>query len=154
MEEKIIEKMEESINKILDEGLNTTNLDTMYKLNKIKHLAKEDQQMNNEYGRRGYGEYGRGGMYGEYNGYGNYGNYGRRGYDARYRGHDYIERMGENYGRYEEGRRNYGANADTMKSLEYMLESATDFFRMLKEEAKSQDEVNMIRQYAQKISQM
>ena len=31
MEEKVIEKMEDSISKILNEGLNTNNLDTLYK---------------------------------------------------------------------------------------------------------------------------
>ena len=156
MEERIIQKMEESINKMLDEGLNTTNIDTLVKLSKIKHYAKEDKNMNGSYNARrpGYDIYGR-----NYNNYNDYDNYSRRGYDMRYKGHDYIDRMSDNYGRYEEGRRNYNAgnyNAkeDTLKSLEYMLESATDFFRMLKEEANSQEEINMIRKYAQKISQM
>lgn len=106
-----------------------------------------------------YGNYmGRGpsrGSYGEYgDGYGNYGNYGRRGVDSRYRGYDHIDRMGEHYGRYEEGRERYGANEDTKKSLKYMLEAMEDFAKMLKEEASSQEEVQMIRQTAQRIAQM
>ena len=164
METKVIEKMEESIGKIMDEGLNTNNLDTLYKLSKIKHMAKEDEKMNyggnyGNYNGRGpgydnYGNYGEG-SYGRYN----EGSYGRRGRDMRYRGHDHIDRMYDNYGRYEEGRQeynrgNYGVKEDTLKSLEFMLESAVDFFKMLKEDANSQEEINMIRKYTQKISQM
>lgn len=149
MEDKVIKKMEESINNILTEGLSTNNLDTLYKLSKIKHYAKEDEQMNygNYGGRRpGYDTYGR-----DYN---EYGNYGRRGYDMRYRGDDEINRMSEHYGRYEENRQRYGANEDTKRSLKYMLDSMENFARMLKEEAQSPEEVEMIRQTAQRIAQM
>lgn len=150
MEQKVIEKMEESINKIIDEGLNTNNLDTLYKLSKVKHMAKEDEKMN--YGNYGnYNERGPG-----YDNYGTYGesNYGRRGRDMRYRGHEHLDRMYDNYGRYEEGRQRYGANEDSKKSLEYMLRSMEDFARMLKEEATSQEEVMMIKQTAQRIANM
>lgn len=146
MENKVEKKMTESIDKIIDDGLNTSNLDTLYKLVKIKHLVKEDDNMYENYG--------------NYGGYGNYGNragydnYGRRGYDMKYRGHDYIGRMSEEYGRYEEGKSRYGANEDTKRSLKYMLESMENFARMLKEDAKSQEEVEMIRQTAQRIAQM
>lgn len=59
------------------------------------------------------------------------------------------------YGNYNYGRERYGANnEDTKKSLRYMLESMEDFARMLKEEAGSQEEVEMIRQTAQRIAQM
>lgn len=166
MEEKLIEKTDEKIKEILDDDITPSNLDNLYKLSKIKHMAKEDKNMN--YGN--YGNYGRGrsagydsygenygrGNYGNYNGYGNYGDgsYGKRGYDAKYRGYDHIDRMGENYGRYMEGRERYGANEDTKKSLEYMLRSAEDFFRMLKEDAQSQEEVMMIKETAQRIAQM
>lgn len=170
MEEKLINKTEEKIKEILEEDINPNNLDYLYKLSKIKHMAKEDKNMNYgnygnygaNYGRRpGYDSYGRG-NYGEYGNYGegSYGEYGRGGYgargrDAKYRGYDHIDRMGENYGRYMEGRERYGANSeDTKKSLEYMLRSAEDFFRMLKEDAQSQEEVMMIKETAQRIAQM
>lgn len=156
MEEKLKEKTKESIEKILDEGITTNNLDILYKLTKINHIAKEEENMYyGNYSGRGpghgsYGEYGRG--YG--NDYGNYEGYGRRGYDAKYRGHDHLDRVYENYGRYEEGRQRYGANEDTKRSLEYMLRSMEDFARMLKEEAQNPEEVEMIRQTAQRIAQM
>ena len=143
MEDKVIEKMEESINRIInEEGLNTNNLDYLYKISKIKHLAKEDKNMYSDYnGRRaGYDSYGD--------------NYGRRGYDMKYRGNEHIDRMGEHYGRYMDYRGRYGNNEDTLKSLEYMLESAVNFFDMLKSDANSQEEMNMIRKYAQRIAQM
>lgn len=105
-----------------------------------------------EYGRGNYGEYGRGGNYGEY---GNYGARGRsRDSRGRYRGHDYLDEMYEDYSRYSEGRQRYGANEDTMKSLKYMLKSMEDFARMLKEDAQNEEEVEMIRQTAQRIAQM
>ena len=113
-----------------------------------------------------YGNYGRG-SYGNYDNYGrgNYGrdDYGRDMYSARgrsrdsrgrYRGHDYLDEMYDDYSRYSEGRQRYGANEDTMKSLKYMLKSMEDFARMLKEDAQSEEEVEMIRQTAQRIAQM
>ena len=144
MDEKLLTKTQEAINRILKEGIATTNLDHLYKLTKIKHMIKEEENMYNEYNRGNYG-----------NEYGRYGNeYGRRGYDAKYRGHEYMDRMYNEYGRYEEARERYGANEDTKRSLKYMLESMEDFARMLKNEAKSQEEVEMIKQTAQRIAQM
>lgn len=155
MEDRVIQKVEEKIQHILDEDINTNNLDHLFKLSKIKHLAKEDKEMYGEYGARrpGYDSYGN---YGNYGNYGEYGrdSYGRRGYDMKYRGHEYIDRMAGEYGRYEEGKQRYGANEDTKRSLQYMLKSMEDFARMLKEEANSQEEVQMIRDTAQRIAQM
>lgn len=82
------------------------------------------------------------------------GNYGKR-----YRGYDMIDDMSDKYARYEEGkeqymRGNYGAKEDTMKSLEYMLQSVEDFMCMLEEDAQSQEEVEMIKQTARRIAEM
>ena len=103
-----------------------------------------------------YGEYGRYDGYGRRPGYDSYGrdNYGRRGYDAKYRGHDYIERMNDNYGRYMYGKERYGNSEDTKRSLKYMLESMEDFAHMLKEDAQNPEEVQMIRDTAQRIASM
>ena len=156
MEDKVIEKVDEKIKHILDEDINTNNLDHLYKLSKIKHMAKEDKEMYGEYGnygrgrRAGYDSYGRD-NYGEYD----RGNYGRRGYDMKYRGHEHLDRMYDDYGRYMESRERYGAGSeDSKKSLKYMLESMEDFARKLKEDATSQEEVMMIKQTAQRIAQM
>jgi len=147
MQEKLVEMTEKSISKILNDGITTNNLEHLYKLTKINHIAKEEEKMN--YGN--YGNYGRE-RYGNYNEYND--NYGRRGYDAKYRGHEYMDRMYQEYGRYEEGRERYGANEDTKRSLKYMLQSMEDFAKMLKSEAQSQEEVQMIRETAQRIAQM
>lgn len=153
MQEKLEKKTEESISKILDEGITTNNLDHLYKLTKINHIAKEGENAMryNEYNEyRDYNGRGPGhGSYGEYND-----GYGRRGVDSKYRGYGHLDRMYNEYGNYSYGRERYGANEDTKRSLEYMLRSMEDFARMLKEEAQSQEEVNMIKQTAQRIAQM
>ena len=134
MHEKLEKKTEESINKILDEGINTNNLDHLYKLTKINHIAKEEENMN-------YGNYGNyGGRRTGYDSYGEYGrdNYGRRGYDMKYRGEEEMDRMAGEYGRYMESRERYGANdQETDKSFHYMVKALEDFIMVLKQEAES-----------------
>ena len=158
MEDKVIEKVDEKIKHILDEDINTNNLDHLYKLMKIRSLAKEGKEMYTEYNGRGpsrgsYGNYE--GRYDENRRYGEYNDgYNARGHDSRYRGYGHLDRMYNEYGNYSYGREKYGANEDTKRSLEYMLRSMEDFARMLKEEAQSQEEVQMIKQTAQRIAQM
>lgn len=144
MHEKLEKKTEESINKILEEGITTNNLDHLYKLTKINHIAKEEENMNyGNYGNYGarrpgydsYGEYGRS-NYGE--NYGEYGNYGRRGRDMKYRGDDSLDRMSGEYGRYMESRQRYGAGSqESDKSFHYMVKALEDFVMVLKEEAET-----------------
>lgn len=148
MEDKVIEKTTESIKKIVDEGLNTNNIEHLYKLSKIKHLAKEDKEMYGNYGARrpgydSYGEYSRGG-------YGNYGdNYGRRGRDMKYRGEDELDRMSGEYGRYQESRR-YGAGEETDKSFHYMVKALEDFIKVLHEEAETPQQKQMLNETLQR----
>lgn len=143
MEEKIIEITDKKINEVI-EHIDGNNIEYIYKLAKIRHMAKEDECMRyndyNDYGRRP--------------GFNSYVEYGRRGVDSKYRGYGHLDRMYEDYGRYEAGRERYGHNEDTKRSLKYMLESMEDFARMLREDAQSQEEVEMIRQTAQRIAQM
>lgn len=147
MEEKLLKKMEESITNILDSGLNTNNIDTLVKLTKIKHMTKEDMEMNygnyEGYRGRGYGEYGEG----------SYGEYGERGYGARgrrrYRGDTEIDRIKDEYGRYQEGRQRYGANEETDKSYHYMIKALEDFLKVLEEEANTQEQKMQLKQVLQ-----
>ena len=139
MHEKLEKKTEESINKILDEGITTANLDHLYKLIDIYKDAKEVESMNNygNYGARrpGYDSYGRD-NYGEYGNYGE--NYGRRGRDMKYRGDDSLDRMSGEYGRYMESRQRYGAGSqESDKSFHYMVKALEDFVMVLKEEAET-----------------
>lgn len=167
MIEKTNEQVVEKINSLLKDGIKQTNVDYLYKLVDIhKDLANEEywdkMKEEDDMRYRGYsGEnYNEGGSYGRRrrDSKGRYmeGSYGRRG---NYRGHEMIDEMQEHYGNYSEGkesyeRGNYGAKQDTMKSLEYMLESVVDFIEMLKKDATSQEEVQLIKEYTKQISEM
>ena len=160
MEDKVIEKVEEKIKEILDNGIDTGNLDYLYKLSKTKHMAKEDKEMNygnyygnnyGNYGRNvGYNSYGRDsyGNYGE-GSYGEYGRYGRRGRDMKYRGDEELDRMAGEYGRYQESRSRYGAGEETDKSFHYMVEAYKDFTKVLFEEAETPQQKQMLREAIQ-----
>ena len=146
MEEQLKKKTEESIKKILDDGITTNNLEYLYKLSKINHIAKEDSEM--------YGNYGNYGTYRE-RWYGR-DEYGARRRDSRgrYMGHEHLDRIADSYGRYSENKERYGANEDTKRNLKYMLESMEDFVKMLMQEAQSQEEIEMIRQTTRRVSEM
>lgn len=166
-EKELIHSIKEAIEKpiklTVESGVSSNNLDYLYKLVDIyKDLenigywnVKEDiMRYSNygNYGRPGYDSYGR---YSE-------GSYGRRGRDAKYRGNrpeDRIDEMYMNYQAYSEGREaygrgSYGAKEDSMMCLETMLESMVDFAKMLKEEASSQEELEVMHKYFKKISEM
>lgn len=162
MIDKVKEKTEYIIDDILNEGINRDNVDMLGKVidihkdvsNEEYWCIKEDKMMYRDDRYNDYPmNYGRGrrrdsrGRYME----------GSRG--GRYRGHDMIDRMYDTYTNYmgdreEMNRGNYGAKDDTMKSLEYMLESVVDFVEMLKKDATSQEEMDLIRKYTREISEM
>jgi uncharacterized protein (DUF3084 family) len=60
-----------------------------------------------------------------------------------------IEEIQEKYQSYY---RNKNNGSDTMRSLDCMLRCAYDFMRMLRSEATTQAEVELIREYSRKIS--
>ena len=152
--------VEERINEINESGLNENNLEHLYKLIDIYKDVKEVESMNyGNYGNYGnysgrgpsrgsYGEYGRGG-YGNYGEYGEYGNYGRRGYDAKYRGDEELDRMAGEYGRYMENRSRYGAGEETDKSFHYMTKALEDFIKVLGEEAETPQQKQQLMQTLQ-----
>lgn len=141
MEDKVIEKVDELIKQIIEEGININNLEMLYKLSKIKHMTKEDKNMNYGYGNYGaYGNYGRG-SYGE--------GYGRRGYDARYRGDEQLERLSGDYGRYMQSR-SYGDGEETDKSFHYMIKSLEGFIKTISEEAETPQQKQMLKETLQK----
>lgn len=172
MNEKINEQIDKKIKIILDQGLQTGNVDFLYKIIDIKkdlvEIKKEEEEMM--YGN--YGNYGRG-SYGEYSESGNYSagrrrdsrgrymegsSYGRRGVPGsgrgRYRGEEMMDEMAYHYGNYNEGREQYGADEETMKSFKYMLKSFKDYYKHLKDEASSQQEVKMLEDVAREISEL
>lgn len=150
---KIMEQVEAAICRIAEEQIQPSNIDYLYKLVDIhKDLCnekywKEKINMYNErnYG-RGYGEgYGRRGVKGT--GRGRYRNSGRYSEDA-------MEEMYSNYGEYSEGKENYGADMETIKCLEKMLYSVKKFMKQLKNEAQSKEEMELIQETAQEISEL
>ena len=169
--EKVTEEVDKSITRIMQQGVQTNNVDFLYKMIDIKkdiaEIKKEEQEMMygnyGNYGRDSYGEYGEG----SYNGgrrrdsrgrYMEGGSYGRRGVKGtgrgRYRGEEMMDEMAYHYGNYNEGREQYGADDETMKSFKYMLKSFKDYYKHLKDEASSQQEVKMLEDVAREISEM
>ena len=152
MEEQVIKKAEEKIKEILDDDINANNINNLYMLSKIKHLAKEDKNMYGNYGN--YGNYG--GIRPGSDSYGRYGenygdgSYGRRGYDMKYRGDDSLDRMAGEYGRYQESRSRYGAGEETDKSFHYMVKALEDFVKVLHEEAETPQQKQMLNETLQR----
>ena len=153
MEDKVLEKTNEQIEEILNQGINVNNLDHLYKLSKIKHMTKEDKEMYGNYGNYGYGRnYGNYGRenYGNYGEYGRGGSYGRRGYDAKYRGDEELDRMAGEYGRYMDSRERYGAAEETDKSFHYMVKALEDFIMVLHEESNTPQQKQMLNETLQR----
>lgn len=166
--EKVTEEVDKSIKRIMEQGVQTNNIDFLYKMIDVKkdiaEIEKEEQEMMySNYGNYdNYGEYDRsygGGRRRDSRGrYMEDGSYGRRGVKGtgrgRYRGEEMMEDMMYHYGNYNEGREQYGADEETMKSFKYMLKSFKDYYKHLKEEASSQQEVKMLEDVAREISEM
>ena len=164
--DKLKEETDKSMKRVLEQGVQTNNVDFLYKMIDIKkdiaEIEKEEQEMM--YGN--YGNYGRdsdmmysGGRRRDSRGrYMEGGSYGRRGVPGtgrgRYRGEEMMDEMAYHYGNYNEGREQYGADEETMKSFKYMLKSFKDYYKHLKNEASSQQEVQMLEDVAREISEM
>lgn len=150
MEEKVLEKVDGKIEEILNQDINVNNLDHLYKLSKIKHMVKEDKEMNYGYGNYGRDNYGRDAygreQYGDYDGYGAR----RRDSRGRYMGHDHLDRMYDDYGRYMESRSRYGAGEETDKSFHYMVKALEDFIKVLHEEADTPQQKQMLNETLQR----
>lgn len=163
--EQLNEQVETKLEEVLKEGIRRDNIEYIYKLTDIhKDIANENYwnvKEDNYMMYRGYDNYGRD-NYGTYNyngrgrdSRGRYMDSGRRGYDSKYRGDDMIDEMSMYYGNYMGNRErgNYGG-PETSKAFDYMLQSAEDFFRYLKEEANSPEEIEKIQMTASRISEM
>lgn len=154
MIDKVKEETENVINTILDEGISTENAEMLYKVMDIHKDA-----CNENYWKEKIDMYRRG-RYGNYDD-----NYGARSRDSRgryqdsgrvgrYMGHTYIDGISDEYGRYMESRGRYGASDESTEALEYMLKSAYDFMCHIADQAQSQEEVEMVKKYARKISEL
>ena len=158
MDDKVKEIVEKGINKTIEDGIQTSNLDTLGKLvdiykdiANVEHWKKEEE--NDMRDDRRYRDYTREPYSRE--------PYGRRRRDSRgrYMGDEMMNDMHEAYRDYSDGREemnmgNYSAKDDTMKSLEYMMQSVVQFIEMLEKDANSQEEIEIIKDYTRQISEM
>lgn len=167
--DKIKKQLEEQIKQIGEEGLQSSNVEYLGKLIDIhKDILNEEYWKIKE---ENYMRYRESGAYGAYEE-----NYGRRGvkgtgrgrrryrengYNYGYDGGNYgeddkeeaMEMMREHYNGYREGM-SYGAERESMESLNAMLQSAYEFIQMLSEDAKSQQEAELVKKWARKIGQI
>ena len=162
--DKVKEEVDKSIKRIMEQGVQTNNVDFLYKMIDVKkdiaEIEKEEQEMmyGNYYGEESGRSY-RGGRSRDARGrYMEGESYGRRGVKGtgrgRYRGEEMMDEMMYHYGNYNEGREQYGADQETMKSFKYMLKSFKDYYKHLKQEASSQQEVEMLEDVAREIAEM
>ena len=146
---KTREEVEKLIKSIVSDGLQTGNVDLLYKLIDIhKDIENEYYWKIKEDNMRYYTE----NSYDGGRSRDSQGRYMERGYGRRYRGEDVIDRMHDDYRDYSYGRENYRGN--TSQSLEYMMKSVVDFIGMLQDDAGSQEELDIIKKYSRKISEM
>lgn len=154
VQDKGIEKTEQIINTLLDEGIQPGNVEYLYKLVDIhkdfkneKYWKNKEENMRYNYGNYNEGSYGRRGVPGT-----GRGRYRDGGSYSRNYGEEALNEMHESYNDYMENS-SYGG-PETMKALKYMLKSAEDFFKHIQEEAQSPEEIEMVKETAKKISMM
>ena len=164
--DKLKEETDKSMKRVLEQGVQTNNIDFLYKMIDVKkdiaEIEKEEQEMMysnyGNYGRDSYGEY-----EGNYSGgrrrdsrgrYMEGGSYGRRGYDTKYRGHDMLDEMNYSYGAYSDNNEygNYGETST--KELKKMLDCNIALIEHLKKNAKSQEEIEIIDRKVQEMSRL
>ena len=163
------ELVEAELKEIVNTGIQEENLDNLDKLIDIhKDIENEEywKEKKEVYRMRYYDE----NRYGDDRYGDNYRmdrSYGRRGRPmnaprdsrGRYRGpEEKMHEIMEHYGDYTvasdaASRGNYGAEEDSMKSLDSMLRCVVIFMDMLEENADSQEEAQMIKKYRKKISE-
>ena len=140
---KLNEQIDEKLEQILNEKINASNIDDLFKIIDVYKDIKEVESMN-------YGNYGNYGTYGRPG----YDSYGRRGYDAKYRGNESLDRMAGEYGRYMESYGRYGHGEESDKSFHYMVESLKDFIKVLYEEAQTPQQKQKLQEAIQQSMMM
>lgn len=166
--EKVICDVESLMYQVQEQGINMDNVDFLGKIvdihkdlkNEDYWKIKEEYYMYRDYGNYDDNSYGRRGVKGtgRFSRYRDGDSYGRRGVPGtgrgRYRGEEMLDDMMNEYRMYSEGRDTYGADSSTMESFKYMLKAFKDYYKHLKQEASSQEEVKMLEDTAQEIAEM
>lgn len=169
-QEELKEKIECVIKIVAEQGLDNSNIDFLYKAvdihkdlcNENYWKVKEEEIMRyrdySEYNDYGDSSYGRRGVPGTGRGRYSESAYGRRGVKGtgrgRYRGEEMLDRIMQEYGNYSEGKEMYGADQDTVESFKYMLKAFKDYYKHLKQEASSSEEVQLLEDTAREIADM
>ena len=171
--QKVNKEVEEKINNLIEKGIDAENLELLYKLVDIhkdlkneEYWKKKEEVMKMNY--RGYSEggYSAGGSGGYSEGGYGAGNYGRRGVpgsgrgryrggrgSGRYRGEEMMDEMMYHYVNYSE-EAEYGAEGVAVEALKKLMESAYEYFKELKENANSPEEMKIMEHYFKKMGQM
>lgn len=149
--------VETELKEMLEMGIQPENIDNISKLIDIHKDIENEQYWNKKeevYEMRYYNDY-RDDRYS--------GNYGRRGVPGtgrgRYRGaEDKVYEMMDHYSNYSAAsdaanNGNYGAEEDSVKYLDKMLNCVCVFMDMLEEEASSQEEAQMVKKYRKRIAE-
>ena len=154
---ELIEKTEQAIKTVAEQGLNNNNIDFLYKAVGIhKDLCNEEYWKAKEeyymYGNYDDMSYGRRGVRGTGRGRYSEGSYGRRGVPGtgrgRYRGEEMLDEMSYHYGNYHNSG-NYGAKED---SAYKMTEAFKEFGFSIAEELEPNEKM-MFKQAMQEIMQ-
>lgn len=154
---ELIEKTEQAIKTVAEQGLNNNNIDFLYKAVDIhKDLCNEEYWKAKEeyymYGNYDDMSYGRRGVKGTGRGRYSEGSYGRRGVPGtgrgRYRGEAMLDEMSYHYGNYHNSG-NYGAKED---SAYKMTEAFKEFGFSIAEELEPNEKM-MFKQAMQEIMQ-
>lgn len=160
-EQNVLVKAKEEVEKLIkqttENGLQNANVDVLYKLIDIhKDIENEKYWKEKENMYRDYDNYSGGrsrdsrGRFMD--------SYGRRGVPGtgrgRYRGEEIMNDMHQNYEDYSEGKEMYGNDGKTMESFKYMVKSFKDYYKHLKENASSNEEVQILNQAIDEMARM
>lgn len=134
MLDRVREAVEKPMDLILKSGVSSNNLDYLYKLIDVYKDVENIEYWNAKEEHMRYKDYQR-------------------------RPEDSIDTMFMNYRAYSENkemndRSVSSINKDSMMCLENMLISVVDFIKMLKNEASSQEEIDLIHKYIRKLNDM
>lgn len=138
---RLCKETEKAMDSMLDKdgGITTSNLENFYKIMDIHKDIKnekfwEDQTMNH------YNYSGRDNFRNDYD-------YNARGYDTRYQGDSYMNRIAREYHNYESNREYHGPDGQTISDLRNMLEAMKSFVNYLDERATTSEEKDMLRRF-------
>ena len=152
---KILDCIDKELKEVEEKGLTTSNLDTTYRLLKMKKLIleldenKEEEEMRyRDYDRR-YDD--------RYEGRGSYGRRSGRYNDGFDQSYDKIDRMLEALDDYCYGRMRYregGSNEHMVKGLEDLMYSVCTFVEGLANNAETPADKEIIRKHIEKLSKI